>query len=475
MARRPRSLLLSFTDAATVDGPILRTEVLTALIDIGIKKEEIEGIEAPQRLKYYVVFNLLQTRRLYMDKQITLREKRFKLEHPDPRPYRAPKTRLKIYNYPIDENVDHLEKVLKHYGDFRSGSIKDLEDRSCGIKNGIKELYLNINKKIPSYIYVGKYLTRFDYLGQSQTCRKCHKIGHIAKECTTEVLCKGCGADDHERATCPHVICFHCGKEGHTISYCFEKYDEEYPDLNATNNKDEETPSETETVTGFKPFGTWEEPTETDKDTEEENTEKMEEDQTEKQPMEKAETETETETKTETETEIRIKTTSTETETEAKKGKAPDETLKESGEEIIKKKKEEKEKEKDKSKDKESEKEPIEITSGDAETEKDVETGKELTKDTSNQSEPMEQTEEEKKEQPEDLTEIVPLPESDSGSDSTPDENKGNENTNTNTKGKRKRKSRRSNNKKAIVIEGGTRFFRSNAGSTKNKGKNKKQ
>ena len=239
-ARRPRSLALSFTDAATEDGPILRTEVLNALIEAGIPKEDVEGIEAPQRNKYFVVMKSFLARRANMNKKITIREKIFFLSHPNPSQYRSPKIRLRIYNYPLDEETENLETVLEHYASFRKGSLKDLEDRTCGIKNGVKEVYVHIKKAIPSYVYVGKNLVRFDYTGQRATCRKCHQTGHIARECTTAVTCRGCGAADHEMGGCPNVICFRCGKQGHTNANCYEEdYENEFPDMNAGNGNNE--------------------------------------------------------------------------------------------------------------------------------------------------------------------------------------------------------------------------------------------
>ena len=239
MARRPRSLALSFTTGMLEEeGPILRTEVLTALVEAGIPKAEIEGIEAPRKNLYYVVFKTFLCRRTNIGKSIRIREKYVKMAHPDPSVYRSQKKRVKIYNYPLDEDIDHLEKTLKHYGNFNKSGIKDLEDRACGIKNGIKEVYVEIKKKIPSYVYIGKNLVGFNYMGQDPTCRKCHQTGHIGRECTVGVTCRGCGGDDHYIATCPNVICFQCGKQGHTATSCFS-YDDEFPDINEEKKEEE--------------------------------------------------------------------------------------------------------------------------------------------------------------------------------------------------------------------------------------------
>lgn len=102
-----------------------------------------------------------------MGKSIRIREKNVKMEHPDPSVFRSQKKRVKIYNYPLDEDISHLEKTLKHYGNFNTNGVKDLEDRACGIKNGIKEVYVEVNKNIPSYVYIGKNLVCFSYIGFS--------------------------------------------------------------------------------------------------------------------------------------------------------------------------------------------------------------------------------------------------------------------------------------------------------------------
>ena len=128
MARRPRSLMLTFMEADTAEnGPILCTEVLNALIEADIQKDSIEGIEAPRRNKYFVVFKEFASRRLNINKRIQIREKWYRLEHPNPSPQYTSKTRVRIFYYPLDEDTKNLEIVLKHYGLFSEGSIKDLE------------------------------------------------------------------------------------------------------------------------------------------------------------------------------------------------------------------------------------------------------------------------------------------------------------------------------------------------------------
>ena len=265
MARRPRSLALFFKETDTADGPIMRTEVLAALIEADIPKEQVEGIEAPRKNKYFVVFKRFTDKRHNTRKKIKIRENYFTLEHPDPRPAQTRKSKVKIFYYPLDEDINQLEKVLQHYGTFTAGSMRDLEDRNCGIKNGIKELFMHVNKAIPSYLHVGKNMIRVEYFGQTATCRKCHKAGHIARECEAEITCRKCGGDDHAPAECPNVICFHCGKQGHTSNSCFQ-YEQEFPDLTQHNKEDNP-------FGNFNPSGEWNEPDNHDKPNEEEKIE----------------------------------------------------------------------------------------------------------------------------------------------------------------------------------------------------------
>ncbi|KAJ1960996.1 hypothetical protein GGI12_003495 [Dipsacomyces acuminosporus] len=52
-------------------------------------------------------------------------------------------------------------------------------------------------------------------------CRKCHKPGHIAKDCTT-VTCMVCGKEGHETKDCKlrGTVCHRCNMRGHVASEC---------------------------------------------------------------------------------------------------------------------------------------------------------------------------------------------------------------------------------------------------------------
>ena len=220
----------------------MRTEVVTALIEAEIPKEEIEGIEASRKDKYFVVLKSYAGRR-NMGKSIKIRER-------------------------------NLEMVLRHYGSFTEGSIRDLEDRNCGIKNGIKQVYMHVKKAIPSYIHIGKNQVRVDYEGQTATCRKCHTTGHIGRKCEEAVTCRKCGATDHNNAECSNVICFRCGEQGHTANSCI-KYYEDYPDLHTYEVETTEN-----NPNPFKTIGAWEEPNLSDEHNDDDETNKMEHDAT---------------------------------------------------------------------------------------------------------------------------------------------------------------------------------------------------
>ena len=249
---RNRSVYISLGDAgeATLDSStILRTEILNALSNIDIEKEDIEGIENYSRNRWYVVFHRACTRSLAVGKTIELNEKKFKLQHPNPpRPRQNKFTTVRVYGYPLEADRETLKKALMFYGEVKSAH--DMYDRICEIKTGARELCMELKHQIPSFIFAGKYQVKITYWGQKRTCRKCHQEGHTAKDCQAGSTCKECGATDHAKAECPKQRCYFCKEMGHIEAQC-PKYYDDYPSM-GENEETEQNGEKTTPDNGVK-------------------------------------------------------------------------------------------------------------------------------------------------------------------------------------------------------------------------------
>lgn len=297
MSGRPRSLLLDLTNLNETannedDGPVYRAEIVLALEEAGIKKDEIYGLEAPWKNKYYVVFKSSQLRHSQIDKAIKIRESYYNLKLPyPPQQARPQKTRVRIYGYPLDEESKNLETVLRQYGRAKAESTKDLTDWTVDLRSGIKEIYMDIDKAIPSYITVGRYKVKVSYWGQQQTCKKCHEPGHHGNECTKFITCRECGGNDHLKKNCPKACCFGCGETGHLSHQC----PKDFPTIEEGLETDKQTEGpETNEMFGSTfnmPTGDW--PDLENENTNEEEKNGKEEPETQVQPETESKDETE--------------------------------------------------------------------------------------------------------------------------------------------------------------------------------------
>ena len=225
-----RTLFNTNEDDTSGHEVITRAEVLKALSDSGIEKNLLQRVEIQGKHTIYAVFNNYGDRNRFLNKTIQFRETKLSLDHPNPLFNRKRVTLVRIYNYPIDSTENDLEAVLKHFGKSTS-KVLPVHDL-YGLATREFTIYIEIEKDIPSYLFVGKHQVRIRYSNQPQTCRKCYQVGHIAKECTEGATCRECGAKDHARKDCPKKICFHCDEMGHTTIEC-ANYSPTLPGFNA--------------------------------------------------------------------------------------------------------------------------------------------------------------------------------------------------------------------------------------------------
>ena len=167
-AGRPRSLRIDIRsihenneNAASF---LTREEVLKALHDEGITKEDLQGLEIQGKHTAYVVFKTFGTRNKFLNKTITTRGQRLNLDHPNPTFNRQRTTLVHVYNYPIDGEPHDLSTVLGQYGK-RIGDFTIASD-SYGLATGERTIVMEIKKDIPSYVFVGKHQVRIRYYQQ---------------------------------------------------------------------------------------------------------------------------------------------------------------------------------------------------------------------------------------------------------------------------------------------------------------------
>ena len=97
---------------------------------------------------------------------------------------KAEYTHVRVFNLPPELENDHISYKLQSYG-----IIQKIENEywSSGYKykvpNGIRSVYMEIKKPIPSNLSVGGHEAYIVYTGQLQTCHTCGETSHFKDRC----------------------------------------------------------------------------------------------------------------------------------------------------------------------------------------------------------------------------------------------------------------------------------------------------
>ena len=86
---------------------------------------------------------------------------------------------VRVRHYPYGAPVAHLEKKLLQYGKWFNVRHESLRNVAIGDISVLME----VEKNIPSKLYINGHRCHIHYTGQQQTCFKCNKTGHHSRQC----------------------------------------------------------------------------------------------------------------------------------------------------------------------------------------------------------------------------------------------------------------------------------------------------
>ena len=126
-------------------------------------------------------------------------------------------------NFEVDQRL--VTRVLGQYG-----TVSDMrwckygEGELKGIFNGKRQFRMELDRDIPSFLFIGGSKAHIRYFGQPRTCFKCGEEGHEARSCPNR-RCGRCMQVGHVKTECPNEVrCSLCGEDGHISGSCPTSY-----------------------------------------------------------------------------------------------------------------------------------------------------------------------------------------------------------------------------------------------------------
>ena len=121
-----------------------------------------------------------------------------------------PVEKVLVYNFPYENNVGPVHRVLSDYGLVEGISYQTWVGL-LGIHTGTRVVKMVCSSPIPRSLVIEGVRCKIWYRSQRVTCDACREVGHVAAKCPNKGRCFHCRQQGHVARDCPDRPGFYGG------------------------------------------------------------------------------------------------------------------------------------------------------------------------------------------------------------------------------------------------------------------------
>ena len=189
--------------------------IFDALLTDGIPSSAVRCLQRLSNGTLDITFGTQEMRDQFLRKSAFIVNRRPYAAHPAQRHL----TFVTILDAPYELTERALQYRLQKHGRVYSQRRGKIQSHPS-LCNGRRHIRMDIHKEIPSFLRFGKFLLRVSYEGQPKTWSRCDSRDHLAKDCRN-TFCFNCDSIGHVSKQCPsNVKCCICKEESHKAIDC---------------------------------------------------------------------------------------------------------------------------------------------------------------------------------------------------------------------------------------------------------------
>ena len=189
--------------------------IFDGLLTDGIPSRAVRCLQHLPNGKVDITFGTQEMQDQFLRRSVFTVNRRPYAAHPAQRRL----TFVTILDAPYELTERALEYCLQKYGRVYSQRRGKIQSHPS-VCNGLRHIRMDIHTDIPSSLRFGKFLLRVFYEGQPETCRRCNSPDHLAKDCKN-TFCFNRESIGHVSKQCPsNVKCCICKEESHKAIDC---------------------------------------------------------------------------------------------------------------------------------------------------------------------------------------------------------------------------------------------------------------